>query len=148
MTARSCNGLSGRTGREFPGESGAPRGGCAGGWPRGNGMNWLPACAGMTDGGGYMIYPTQDAAAGSLARMREIQDGVLCPFARRDCSRKCAMRLEGRVFRRAEDGWGVEPPGCVIQAACMTAMAAKASQRDEVARTRSGRGRKPPRAAA
>jgi len=80
-----------------------------------------------------MIYPTQDAAAGSLARMKEIQDALLCPFARRDCSRKCAMRLEGRVFRRAEDGWGVELPGCVIQAACMASMAAPDSRLDDVA---------------
>jgi len=58
--------------------------------------------------------------------MEEIQDGVLCPFSRRDCSRKCAMRLEGRVFRMAEEAWGVELPGCVIQAAALAALDVRA----------------------
>jgi len=62
-----------------------------------------------------MPYETEKTALIGLADLAKIQDARLCPHrSPAGCSRNCAQRIPGRVFRAADDLWDVDPPGCAV----------------------------------
>ena len=75
-----------------------------------------------------MPFETENAATACLEDLAKIQDGRLCPHrSPAGCSRVCAQRFPGRIFRGAADLWDVDPPGCAVLVGAYASLRAAAA---------------------